>query len=71
MEEEEVKEVRNDHMFVLDDRDRFGEQAFPIAPKLNVPGPGAYDINDTMEERSKKILLVEEQRRLLKEWFNN
>ena len=29
-------------MFVLDDRDRFGEQIFPIAPKLQVPGPGSY-----------------------------
>jgi hypothetical protein len=29
-------------MFVLDDRDRFGEQIFPIAPKLKVPGPGSY-----------------------------
>lgn len=24
LEEEEVKELKNDHMFVLDDRDRFG-----------------------------------------------
>lgn len=53
-------------MFVLDDRDRFGHQAFPIATRVNVPGPGAYEINDTMEEKSKKIILVEEQRKLLK-----
>lgn len=58
-------------MFIQDDRDRFGKQAFPIAPKLNVPGPGAYDIKNTMEEQGRKILLVEEQRKLLKEWFNN
>lgn len=35
-------------MFILDDRDRFGDQLFPIAPKLNVPGPGSYSIHDTM-----------------------
>jgi hypothetical protein len=29
-------------MFVQDDRDRFGDQKFPIAFRLNVPGPGAY-----------------------------
>ena len=58
-------------MFVKDDRDRFGNQIFPIAPKLNIPGPGAYEINDTMQEKSKKVLLIEEQRKLLKEWFNN
>ena len=29
-------------MFVLDDRDRFGDQIYPIAPKLKVPGPGTY-----------------------------
>ena len=58
--------MKNDHMFVLDDRDRFGHQAFPIATRVNVPGPGAYEINDTMEEKSKKIILVEEQRKLLK-----
>ena len=58
-------------MFILDDRDRFGKQVFPIATRVPVPGPGAYEITDTMEERAKKILLVEEQRKLLKEWFNN
>ena len=35
-------------MFVLDDRDRFGNQAFPIATRVNVPGPGAYEVLDTM-----------------------
>lgn len=35
-------------MFVLDDRDRFGDQIYPIAPKLKVPGPGSYEIKDSM-----------------------
>lgn len=48
-DEQIEKEIKNDHMFVLDDRDRFGEQMFPIAPKLKVPGPGAYEIGDTLE----------------------
>ena len=44
----ESREMKNDHMFVLDDRDRFGDQIFPIAPKLKVPGPGSYQINDSI-----------------------
>ena len=35
-------------MFIKDDRDRFGNQIFPIVPKLNVPGPGSYDEKNTM-----------------------
>lgn len=46
-------------MFVNDDRDRFGEQKYPIAPKLNVPGPGAYNINESIEEKAKKVIIVE------------
>ena len=54
LEEDREEEIsspvkNNDHMFVRDDRDRFGNQIFPIAPKVNVPGPGAYEIGDTME----------------------
>ena len=45
-------------MFILDDRDRFGDQVFPIAPKLKVPGPGSYEVNDNLEEKAKKLLLV-------------
>ena len=56
---------------MVDDRDRFGNQIYPIAPKLNVPGPGSYETNNTMEEKAKKAVIVEEQRKLLKEWFNN
>jgi len=29
-------------MFIEDDRDRFGNQKYPIAAINNVPGPGAY-----------------------------
>lgn len=59
------------YMFIQDDRDRFGQQKYPIATRLNVPGPGTYTIGNTMEEYAKKVALVEEQRKLLKEWFNN
>lgn len=54
------------HMFMIDDRDRFGQQKYPISSKVNVPGPGAYDIDKGIEEQSKKVALVEEQRKLLK-----
>lgn len=37
-----------DHMFVLDDRDRFGDQIFPIVLKTQVPGPGTYDVIETI-----------------------
>lgn len=46
-------------MFIIDDRDRFGEQIFPIAPKLKVPGPGSYQLGDSIEEKAKRLLLVE------------
>lgn len=36
-------------MFMKDDRDRFGDQKFPIVPKNDVPGPGAYDIKHSIE----------------------
>jgi len=29
-------------MFIEDDRDRFGNQKYPIAGHMGVPGPGAY-----------------------------
>lgn len=45
-------------MFAQDDRDRFGDQIFPIAPKLKVPGPGSYDTHGSIEEKTKKIALV-------------
>jgi|LakMenE01Jun11ns_1017448.scaffolds.fasta_scaffold6922774_1 hypothetical protein len=58
-------------MFIEDDRDRFGNQKYPIAQRANVPGPGAYEVKNSLEDHAKKIVLVEEQRKLLKEWFNN
>jgi hypothetical protein len=36
-----------------------------------VPGPGAYDIKQSIETVAQKVIVVEEQRKLLKEWFNN
>ena len=53
-------------MFIEDDRDRFGNQKYPIAARVNVPGPGAYEIRDTIEGKVQKIVLVEEQKKLLK-----
>jgi hypothetical protein len=58
-------------MFLKDDRDRFGDQKYPIVPRNIVPGPGAYDIKKSIEEQAQKVLVVEEQRKLLKDWFNN
>lgn len=58
-------------MFIQDDRDRFGEQKYPIVARAPVPGPGAYDIKNSIEDVAHKIVVVEEQRKLLKEWFNN
>lgn len=63
-EKEPVK--HNSSMFVVDNHDRFGKQMFPIAEEKNVPGPGSYIINDNIEERAKKVLILEEQRKLLK-----
>jgi hypothetical protein len=28
--------------------DRFGKQIYPIGDKKGVPGPGAYDISDSL-----------------------
>lgn len=58
-------------MFIEDDRDRFGHQKYPIAAVSNVPGPGAYQSKNTIEQKAHKVVLVQEQRKLLKEWFNN
>lgn len=35
-------------MFKIDDRDRFGNQKYPIADRKQVPGPGAYDLKDSI-----------------------
>lgn len=47
------------YMFVRDDRDRFGQQKYPIATRLNVPGPGSYEIMQGIEDQARKITLVE------------
>ena len=65
------KQLKNDHMFSSDDRDRFGQHLFPIAPKVKIPGPGSYEIHDSIEDKAKRVLVIEEQRKVLKEWFNN
>jgi len=57
-------------MFIEGNLDRFGNQVYPISNKLNVPGPGAYMYNDSLEDKANKILVLEEQRKLLKEWYN-
>lgn len=53
-------------MFAVGNTDRFGQQIYPVNPKLNVPGPGAYKYADSLEDHANRILVVEEQRRLLK-----
>jgi len=45
-------------MFRIDDRDRFGNQLYPIAERKPVPGPGAYEQKDSMENRAQKIIVV-------------
>lgn len=40
-------------MFAQDDRDRFGDQIFPVVPKLKVPVPGSYDSHGSIEEKTK------------------
>ena len=54
----EAKDEKPQHMFIIDDRDRFGEQKYPIAGRLNVPGPGAYDLKDNIEGKAQKITVV-------------
>ena len=58
-------------MFVIDERNRFGERMFPLVEKFKVPGPGAYQANESLEKRVKKIRIMEEQRKLLKKWFDS
>jgi hypothetical protein len=58
-------------MFVQSEHDRFGNQVFPIAVKVKVPGPGQYEVHGNLEDKIKKLMLVEEQRKLLKHWFND
>lgn len=45
-------------MFVIDDRDRFGQQKYPIVQHLNVPGPGAYETKHSIEEKAQKVVIV-------------
>lgn len=58
------------HMFVDDDRDRFGKQIYPIS--LNnalMPGPGYYECNnETLQQRTNKINERNAQKRLVQIW---
>ena len=38
-------------MFMKDDRDRFGDQIYPLVLKDKTPGPGAYQINNHTLEK--------------------
>jgi hypothetical protein len=40
-------------------------------PRLSVPGPGSYDTHGSLEEKAQRILIVEEQRKLLREWYSD
>ena len=55
--------------FMEGNTDRFGRQIHPISPHLNVPGPGSYKAKESIEDRANKLLIVEEQRKLLKQWY--
>jgi hypothetical protein len=71
--EDEKREIskRKSSCFAEVNVDRFGNQIYPTLVKLNVPGPGSYEIHGSLEEKAKRILIVEEQRKLLKEWYND
>ncbi|KAL4428968.1 hypothetical protein ABPG74_011164 [Tetrahymena malaccensis] len=59
------------YMFMKDDRDRFGQQIFPLSSQLPVPGPGKYEQNQySIEKRLQAIQSQEEQKRLLKIWLH-
>lgn len=45
-------------MFMEGNLDRFGEQVYPISPKLRVPGPGAYNYHNSLEDKANRILIV-------------
>jgi hypothetical protein len=53
-------------MFIQGDVDRFGNQIYPIILKTPTPGPGSYEVNNNLEDKIKKIAMIQEQRKLLK-----
>jgi hypothetical protein len=58
-------------MFMRDDRDRFGQQIFPLATRDRVPPPGHYQTNHfTLEKKIMNIRQQEEQKKLLKIWLH-
>ena len=46
-------------MFRQDDRDRFGDQKYPIVARAQVPGPGTYQNKNSLEDQAQKIVVVE------------
>ena len=52
------KEDKPNYMFIKDDRDRFGDQKYPIVGRPQVPGPGAYENKGSLEEHAQKIVVV-------------
>ena len=63
-------EKKKSSVFAEGNLDRFGNQKYPINPPLNVPGPGSYDFADSLEDKANRALIVEEQKKLLKQWYN-
>ena len=61
------KSVGGSSSFIEGNTDRFGSQIHPINPHLNVPGPGSYKSKESIEDRANKVLVIEEQRKLLKQ----
>ncbi len=45
-------------MFIKDDRNRYGQQKYPIVIPFKVPGPGAYNIPDSIEDKAKKVKIL-------------
>ncbi|EAR85066.2 hypothetical protein TTHERM_00530180 (macronuclear) [Tetrahymena thermophila SB210] len=72
---ESLKPNNPSHMFVSDQRDRFGENQyinfFSSKNPLYSPGPGQYQqVHKTILSSQQKIDKIKEQRKLLKDWLN-
>ncbi|KAL4440808.1 hypothetical protein ABPG74_013789 [Tetrahymena malaccensis] len=72
---ESLKPNNPSHMFVSDQRDRFGENQyinfFSSKNPLYSPGPGQYQqMHKTILSSQQKIDKIKEQRKLLKDWLN-
>lgn len=59
------------YMFMKDDRDRFGQQVFPLAGRDKTPGPNYYFTdNYSLEYKKNKIISLEKQKQQLKQWLH-